>query len=99
MLKEKYQNFSAENFQFLKLKKSPFIAWASFIMYPGFHSSDKNALLCACQICSIPIRKYFSTVSKWLSFLDLANRYVQWLLPYKEVKSCVTTVKDKNYPC
>ena len=28
--KKKYQNISAENFQFLKLKKSLFIAWASF---------------------------------------------------------------------
>ena len=28
--KKKYQNFSVENFQFLKLKKSLFIAWASF---------------------------------------------------------------------
>ena len=27
---QKYQKFSAENFQFLKLKKSMFIAWASF---------------------------------------------------------------------
>ena len=27
---EKYQTFSAENFQFLKLKKSLFIAWATF---------------------------------------------------------------------
>ena len=27
---EKYQNFSVENFQFLELKKSLFIAWASF---------------------------------------------------------------------
>ena len=29
-LAEKYQFFSAENFQFLKLKKYMFIAWASF---------------------------------------------------------------------
>ena len=28
--KKKYQKFSAENFQFFKLKKSLFIAWASF---------------------------------------------------------------------
>ena len=27
---EKYQKISAENFQFLKFKKSMFIAWASF---------------------------------------------------------------------
>ena len=26
----KYQNFSAENFQFLELKKSMYITWASF---------------------------------------------------------------------
>ena len=28
--KEKYHNFSAKNFQFLKLKKSLYIAWACF---------------------------------------------------------------------
>ena len=27
---KKYQNFSVENFQFIKLKKSLFIAWACF---------------------------------------------------------------------
>ena len=35
-IKNKYQTFSAENFQFLKLKKSLFIAWASF------HNDNSN---------------------------------------------------------
>ena len=30
---EKYQKFPTDNFQFLKLKKSLYIAWAVFVMY------------------------------------------------------------------
>ena len=46
---EKYQIFSAENFQFLKLKKSLFIAWAIFrnVIYCPFHhlsASSRNCL-------------------------------------------------------
>ena len=37
---QKYQNNSAENFQFLKLKKSLVFAWASFrnVAWPGQES-------------------------------------------------------------
>ena len=40
---EKYENFSAENFQFLKLKKSLFIAWACFHNVKSLQvASDQN---------------------------------------------------------
>ena len=45
---EKYQNFSAENFQFLKLKKSLYIAWATF----------RNEI----KLTGIPFCSYYNTL-------------------------------------
>ena len=58
--KEKYQNLSAENFQFSKLKKSLFIAWACFrngrSSYNHFRSTIKM-ILTATSVLSIQIVK------------------------------------------
>ena len=78
---KKYQNFSAENFQFLTLKKSLFIAWASF----------RNVLFASLLSMSHRLKNYslqsFSLFARYMPLKSLLNKVKKNLMPTK----CILT--------
>ena len=71
-----YQNFSTENFQFLQLEKSLYIAWTCFHNELKLPSNDVHLLSCnvVCKLGSIKVASYLADFdTRWPHEYEIFN--------------------------